>query len=339
MYNPSIGRFMQTDPIGYTSDLDLYAYVYNNPIDGTDPSGECASAAVCLASQSARNLAAGIAYAANTQGTLAESKSVVSVIVNRAMSDEAQYGCKAGSCSVKDVVSKKGQFGEYASRNFKSFEQGGVHNTGSGNAKDAAAYLAKHGQTTKATYYIENAHGAAPSKHQLGNLGNVRPSKPAHVGGVHFNAALAESLPQLFGQFASWAEQSLLARLMFAESAGVSSAYSAVGWSIVNRVGTPGFPGTLSSVIYEPGQFASIGQPLWNAAGDPIQLAGLNAVSYAQALGVAGGILNGAIPDPTGGAEYFYSGGTPSGWFQNNLNSGTLTPTYSVGPFTFLVQH
>lgn len=156
---------------------------------------------------------------------------------------------------------------------------------------------------------------------------------------MDFNAALAESLPQLFGQFASWAEQSLLARLMFAESAGVASAYSAVGWSIVNRVGTPGFPGTLSSVIYEPGQFASVGQPLWNAAGDPTQLAGLNAVSYAQALGVAGGILNGTIPDPTGGAEYFYSGGTPSGWFQNNLNSGTLTPTYSVGPFTFLVQH
>ena len=32
---------MQTDPIGYTSDLDLYAYVGNDPIDGTDPSGLC----------------------------------------------------------------------------------------------------------------------------------------------------------------------------------------------------------------------------------------------------------------------------------------------------------
>ncbi|EQD37931.1 YD repeat protein, partial [mine drainage metagenome] len=41
MYNPSLGRFMQTDPIGYTSDLDLYAYVGNDPIDGADPSGLC----------------------------------------------------------------------------------------------------------------------------------------------------------------------------------------------------------------------------------------------------------------------------------------------------------
>ena len=37
MYNPSLGRFMQTDPIGYKSDLDLYAYVGNDPLDRTDP--------------------------------------------------------------------------------------------------------------------------------------------------------------------------------------------------------------------------------------------------------------------------------------------------------------
>lgn len=39
MYNPRLGRFMQTDPIGYKDDLDLYAYVHDEPIDGTDPTG------------------------------------------------------------------------------------------------------------------------------------------------------------------------------------------------------------------------------------------------------------------------------------------------------------
>ena len=127
---------------------------------------------------------------------------------------------------------------------------------------------------------------------------------------------------------------------MFAESAGVPIAYPAIGWSVVNRVGAPGFPKTLAGVVFEHNQYASVGGPLWNAAEDPSQLTGLNAISYAQALSVANGILNGSIADPTGGATFFYSGSAPpSGFFQNGISSGTLVPTYTVGPFTFLAQH
>ena len=38
-YSPKLGRFLQTDPIGTKDDLNLYAYVYNDSIDRTDPSG------------------------------------------------------------------------------------------------------------------------------------------------------------------------------------------------------------------------------------------------------------------------------------------------------------
>jgi RHS repeat-associated protein len=42
-YSPTLGRFMQTDPIGYKDNLDLYTYVGDDPIDRADPTG-CAAA-------------------------------------------------------------------------------------------------------------------------------------------------------------------------------------------------------------------------------------------------------------------------------------------------------
>lgn len=148
----------------------------------------------------------------------------------------------------------------------------------------------------------------------------------------------------------------LLGRMMFAEGAdhyNVPGAMEGIGWVARNRVGASGFPDTLRGVINQTDsrgipQFAAVGNAihqgnaLWTQAANPSALTAPNSDAYKRAQDVARGVLSGQIPDPTGGATYYYtsSDGQPpprDKFFINAMKSGRLVRSAgSVGKFTFL---
>ena len=68
-YDPKIGRFVSEDPIGFLGGNNFYAYVENNPVNWSDPTGLASARAECMLATTLAGAATGSTIGAAAGGT------------------------------------------------------------------------------------------------------------------------------------------------------------------------------------------------------------------------------------------------------------------------------